>query len=229
MPNTVTQFSLISATATDTQGNTSEFCENFYLTPGPLIISAQGYLPEKAGATSDAVINIWVTDPDGNYIGKDENGALHESIPPIPDATYIENIGDTINIPNPILGYYTVEVIPELGVPEGSTYGIGIQIDGSNVCYIIDDATIPSIGSTHSVDYSVEEGWHYINGDANRDGIINIKDITYIIKYKYKGGPAPEPESAGDADCNLIVNIKDITYLIKYKYKGGPPPCNVPE
>jgi hypothetical protein len=64
----------------------------------------------------------------------------------------------------------------------------------------------------------------YLAGDANNDEIINIKDISFLIKFKYKGGPAPDPYEAGDADGNIIVNIKDITYLIKYKYKDGPKP-----
>jgi hypothetical protein len=68
-------------------------------------------------------------------------------------------------------------------------------------------------------------------GDVNDDGTINIKDITDLIKYKYKGGSAPAPyECTGDVNNDVVVNIKDITYLIKYKYKGGGVPdencCN---
>jgi hypothetical protein len=68
-------------------------------------------------------------------------------------------------------------------------------------------------------------------GDVNEDGAINIKDITYLIKYKYKGGPAPIPlECVGDVNNDDSINIKDITDLIKYKYKGGSAPdencCN---
>ena len=31
----------------------------------------------------------------------------------------------------------------------------------------------------------------YIRGDANGSGVINIQDVTYLINYLYKGGPAP--------------------------------------
>jgi hypothetical protein len=65
----------------------------------------------------------------------------------------------------------------------------------------------------------------FIPGDANGDGVVNIKDITYLIKYKYKGGDSPLYwEKTGDANNDGTVNIKDITYLIKYKYKGGDEP-----
>jgi hypothetical protein len=65
----------------------------------------------------------------------------------------------------------------------------------------------------------------YTCGDVNEDTSVNIKDITDLIKYKYKGGTAPVPhECVGDANNDDAVNIKDITYLIKYKYKGGDAP-----
>ncbi|MEW5924283.1 MAG: FG-GAP-like repeat-containing protein [Candidatus Zixiibacteriota bacterium] len=62
-----------------------------------------------------------------------------------------------------------------------------------------------------------------IKGDANADGAINILDIVFLIKYLYKGGPAPDPY-AGDVDSNGAINLLDITYLINYLYRGGPPP-----
>ena len=64
-------------------------------------------------------------------------------------------------------------------------------------------------------------------GNANGDGVINILDVTYLINYLYKGGPAPIPYAicSGDANCDCIVNILDVTYLINFLYKGGSPPC----
>jgi hypothetical protein len=62
-------------------------------------------------------------------------------------------------------------------------------------------------------------------GDVNCDNSINIKDITYLIKYKYKGGEEPcGGFYRGDVNSDGSINIKDITYLIKYKYKDGPEP-----
>ena len=64
-------------------------------------------------------------------------------------------------------------------------------------------------------------------GDANGNLAFNILDVTYLISYLYKGGPAPTPYPlcSGDANCNCAVNILDVTYLISYLYKGGPSPC----
>jgi hypothetical protein len=71
----------------------------------------------------------------------------------------------------------------------------------------------------------------FVCGDVNNDEVINIKDITDLIKYKYKSGSAPVPEECvGDVNNDDAVNIKDITDLIKFKYKGGDAPdincCN---
>jgi hypothetical protein len=67
-------------------------------------------------------------------------------------------------------------------------------------------------------------------GDCNGDGIVNIKDITYLIYFKYKNGLPPKyHELMGEVNCDSVVNIKDISYLIKYKYRSGPPPCTDPQ
>jgi hypothetical protein len=65
----------------------------------------------------------------------------------------------------------------------------------------------------------------FIVGDANGDKIINILDITFIIKYIYMVGPPPVPLAAADANCDGRINIMDIVYLINYLYRNGPSPC----
>ncbi len=65
----------------------------------------------------------------------------------------------------------------------------------------------------------------YICGDANDDGNVNMLDITYLIKYLYKGGPPPIPMyDAGDVNNSGTINMLDITYLINFLYKHGLPP-----
>ncbi len=64
----------------------------------------------------------------------------------------------------------------------------------------------------------------YLCGDADGEQPVNILDIVYLINFKYKGGPSPEPLEAADVNSDLLVNILDIVYLINYKYKSGPEP-----
>ncbi len=64
----------------------------------------------------------------------------------------------------------------------------------------------------------------YLCGDA--DGVlpVNILDIVFVINFKYKSGPAPDPLESADVNHDYLVNILDIVYLINYKYKSGPEP-----
>jgi len=94
---------------------------------------------------------------------------------------------------------------------------------------VTDDAIVEN---TETVTLTISKS----SGDADvtvgtSNATINILDITYLIAYLYKGGPAPVPyECVGDVNGNSAVNILDITYLIAYLYKGGPAPvtdcCN---
>jgi len=61
-------------------------------------------------------------------------------------------------------------------------------------------------------------------GDVDNSGAINILDVTFLINYLYKGGPAPDPIESADVNADDIINILDITYLINYLYLGGPAP-----
>ncbi len=65
-------------------------------------------------------------------------------------------------------------------------------------------------------------------GDPNGTVVINALDITYLINYLYKHGPAPIPYPlcSGDANCDCHINALDITYLINYLYKHGNSPCS---
>jgi hypothetical protein len=82
-------------------------------------------------------------------------------------------------------------------------------------------------GQNSNLVYVSQEVGAFNYGDADGNGVINILDITYLIIYLYKGGPAPSPSESGDVNCNGATNILDITYLIVYLYKGGPAPCSL--
>ncbi len=64
----------------------------------------------------------------------------------------------------------------------------------------------------------------YMCGDVDGDRLVNILDIVFLINYKYKSGPAPDPIQSADVNGDELVNILDIVYLINFKYKAGPEP-----
>lgn len=70
--------------------------------------------------------------------------------------------------------------------------------------------------------------WVYQCGDANGNCSRSILDVTYLLSYLYKGGPAPKPLEAGDTNGNGSTNLLDVTYFINYMYNGGPMPVCPP-
>ncbi len=206
----VGHFSVVTATATDGSGNTSEFSQNVLLLPQPLIVVA--YSP----------VNIIITDPDDLRFGKD---SLGNDITDIPDGHYFVTPNDSVIIDHPIEGTYIVQFVTEVGIPAGATYSSIIKIDGTQQLIIAADKLCPASGKVDTTTYQVEEGYHYKNGDANRDATLNVGDAVFVVNYIFKGGPAPNPLLAGDANCDRTVNIGDAVYVINYIFKSGPAPC----
>ncbi|SYZ74510.1 exported hypothetical protein [Candidatus Zixiibacteriota bacterium] len=59
-------------------------------------------------------------------------------------------------------------------------------------------------------------------GDANANGTVNILDVSFIISWLYKQGPAPDPLWLADPNASGSTNILDVSYLISFLYKNGP-------
>ena len=56
-----------------------------------------------------------------------------------------------------------------------------------------------------------------IRGDVDRDGNVNIADVTTLIDYLLSGQTAP---ATADCDKDGNVNIADVTALIDYLLSG---------
>ncbi|MBU0983110.1 MAG: hypothetical protein KKA42_04520 [candidate division Zixibacteria bacterium] len=70
--------------------------------------------------------------------------------------------------------------------------------------------------------------WRF-HGDVNYDAIIDIADLTDLIRFLFLEGPIPRPTYlVGDCDCNNVVDIGDLTYMIIYMFQQGPIPCGNP-
>ncbi|MEW5922459.1 MAG: M20/M25/M40 family metallo-hydrolase [Candidatus Zixiibacteriota bacterium] len=109
------------------------------------------------------------------------------------------------------------------GKPVGVAYDThhGKRIVLGFPVYYLTDESIQAL-MARVFEYFAEESVLY--GDVNGDWGINILDVTYLINYLYKGGPAPTDMNNGDPNGSCAVNILDVTYLISYLYKGGPEP-----
>jgi uncharacterized delta-60 repeat protein len=95
-----------------------------------------------------------------------------------------------------------------------------LVIDNSNNVYV----TGGSDGYVAGSDYATIKYFQALRGDVNRDGVINVSDVVYLINYLFISGPAPDPIQAGDVNCDGFVNVTDVVYLINYLFIGGPPP-----
>ncbi len=76
-------------------------------------------------------------------------------------------------------------------------------------------------GITHEMELTFNV---LIRGDCNRNGVVDVGDVIYLINYAYKDGPLPVPKASGDVNCDGLLNIGDIIYLLNYLYRGGPAP-----
>ena len=66
-------------------------------------------------------------------------------------------------------------------------------------------------------------------GDADGGGDVNIGDATFLVKYIFQGGQAPDCCDEADPDGGGDVNIGDANFIVKYVFQDGSEPlCPVP-
>jgi hypothetical protein len=66
------------------------------------------------------------------------------------------------------------------------------------------------------------------NVDDDRNDLIEISDLVYLIDYSFANGPAPTCMEEADVNGDGTVDVGDVTYLIDYSFgtPPGPPPVN---
>ena len=148
-------------------------------------------------------LNLKVTAPDASvYWGNYGLDTSHWSV----SGGWSDSLNNVENVfvENPEAGEWTIEVIAR-----------NIALDGHSETPSIVDQDFALVATTKLP---------YITGDANKDGIVDVGDVVYLINYLFKSGPAPSPLPAGDATCDGNVDVGDVVYLINYLFKGGLPP-----
>ena len=59
-------------------------------------------------------------------------------------------------------------------------------------------------------------------GDVDGNGVMNVLDVTCLVIYLYKSGPAPDCPAEADVDCSCDLNILDVSCIIRSLYQSGP-------
>jgi len=66
-----------------------------------------------------------------------------------------------------------------------------------------------------------------LRGDMNLDGAVKVSDLTMLINFLFRGGPASGCPEHADVNGDGGVAVSDVTALITYLFRGGaaPPSC----
>ncbi len=166
----------------------------------------------------DAIIDILDTIYIGDFIGghsaADIDPAtikINGSLDPL-SSTLLESYGD-----------FTGQVLQVISDAGDFVAGYGPMFDTLQTTYIVSgqfaDAT--DFGAVGNVAIR-----GHTSGDINRDGKVNMTDLTYLVALIYTGGEEPPFPEMADMDGSCNVNISDITYFVNFLYGGGPPPAN---
>jgi hypothetical protein len=67
-----------------------------------------------------------------------------------------------------------------------------------------------------------------VRGDVNHSGAVNVADISYLVDFLFRGGPAPPCLPEADVNGSGDANVSDLSYLVDYLFRGGPAPVPCP-
>jgi hypothetical protein len=232
-------WSLVTATATDTLGNTSEFSDNWLLVPAPLRITAYSELvtplhqPMSMPLGSPAMQVVVISPPDAlgkiDTIGPPptwpntfEARATYDSLTDYDSGGKVDT---RVKIASPDTGEYKIKYVL-IGDP--GSYLTGIGIDGhaevKNQIAFADKKQIAFVVMGQVVDTT----YHLApptRGELNGDGVIDVFDVIASIDMIFSGAPMPEPQELVNVNCDGVPDVFDVIYLIDYVFSGGPDPC----
>jgi hypothetical protein len=70
---------------------------------------------------------------------------------------------------------------------------------------------------------------HFLRGDTNGSGSIDIADAVYLLGYLFRGNAAPPCMEAANVNDDASVDIGDAVYLLSYLFREeAPPPAPFP-
>jgi hypothetical protein len=97
-----------------------------------------------------------------------------------------------------------------------SVEGLKITYDNTNVTVTnAEGTTTIALAEVQNMYFSNEAGGNeFINGDVNKDNVVNIADVTALIDYLLGADATNINLDAADVNGDETVNIADVTALI---------------
>jgi rhodanese-related sulfurtransferase len=162
-----------------------------------------------------------------NFEYFDSSGVNIEPTATVEKLNYINFLNDDIPGPNLFLqilpGDDTLRLLSFNGGTPGEDCNIALYGDGTLTVYGYEG---DFSGEEYDCPGAGEIVWLQISrGDVNKDCVVDIADVVYLINYLFIDGSAPDPFWAGDANSDGQVDIADVICIINYLFIGGPLPC----
>ncbi len=83
-----------------------------------------------------------------------------------------------------------------------------------------------SLNSVSVTQFTVEPvPRHFLRGDCNGDGKVDIADAVCILNWLFADGATPGCVAATNTNGDDAANIADATYLLNYLFAGAPAPA----
>ncbi len=177
--------------------------------------------------------NVYPYLPSGKIILSDMQTGLYvvELDPSILDNCFIQDPGD-VDSDGDLSDVDDYSLLYEYLYNDGPAPFLLANADVNGDCEInigdlihIDNALTPAVCTcsepVHDCCYGIRGNHNY---DPNDD--TDITDLTFFVKYFFKGGSAPPCLEESDVNGDSELNIADLTYFVKYIFKGGFAPNN---
>ena len=84
--------------------------------------------------------------------------------------------------------------------------------------------------ATLTTSLTAQEDAHFVRGDANVDGGVDISDGVSTLLFLFGGGEAPSCHDSADSNDTATVDVSDAIYLFNFLFLGGAqPPAPYPD
>ncbi len=75
-----------------------------------------------------------------------------------------------------------------------------------------------------SAPLAVQAGCCVMRGDVSGDNKVIVSDLTFLVNFLFKSGPAAPCSDHGDVNNDNKVIVSDLTYLVNFLFKAGAAP-----